>query len=142
MVEAVRGLVESVRIAHWNKPAARTRASTSGWWWASVHIIAFRKGKAADVKPSGYLDHITAAPLTTGHRAELASEVAAWMIEPFAVMMCDPFAGSRALIRAATAPGWMPSASRRTRLKRGRRELAQRRRRFWLCASASGWRPG
>ena len=25
MVEAVRGLVERVRIAHWNKPAARTK---------------------------------------------------------------------------------------------------------------------
>jgi DNA modification methylase len=31
MVEAVRGVVEPVRIAHWNKPAARTKASTGGW---------------------------------------------------------------------------------------------------------------
>jgi tRNA G10 N-methylase Trm11 len=108
MVEAVRGVVDPIRVAHWNKPVARTKASTGGWRWASVHVIAFRKGKAADIVPSCHLDHITASPLTTGRRAELPSEVATWMIEPFAVadgMMCDPFAGSGALVRAATAAG-------------------------------------
>jgi tRNA G10 N-methylase Trm11 len=108
MVEAVRGVVEPVRIAHWNKPVARTKTSTSGWRWASVHVIAFRKGKAADASPSAHLDHITAPLLTTGRRAELPPQVAAWMIEPFAVpggTMCDPFAGSGALVKAATAAG-------------------------------------
>jgi DNA modification methylase len=108
IVEAVRGVVEPIRIAHWSKPAARTKASTGGWRWASVHVIAFRKGKAADPSPSDYLDHITAPPLTTGRRAELPAEVAAWMIEPFAIAggtMCDPFAGSGALVRAAAAAG-------------------------------------
>jgi hypothetical protein len=108
MVEAVRGVVEPVRIAHWSKPVARTKASTSGWRWASVHVIAFRKGKAIDATPNGHLDHITAPPLTTGRRAELPPEVAAWMIEPFAVTggtMCDPFAGSGALVKAAAAAG-------------------------------------
>jgi hypothetical protein len=108
MVEAVRGVVEPVRIAHWSKPVARTKASTSGWRWASVHVIAFRKGKAADVTPSDYLDHIIAAPLTVGRRAELPPEVAAWMIEPFAVadgMMCDPWqhrAELEVMVEAAT----------------------------------------
>jgi tRNA G10 N-methylase Trm11 len=108
MVEAVRGVVEPVRIAHWNKPVARTKASTSGWRWASVHVIALRKGKAADASPSPHLDHITAAPLTVGRRAELPPAVATWMVEPFAVAggtMCDPFCGSGALVRAAAAAG-------------------------------------
>jgi DNA modification methylase len=73
-----------------------------------VHVIAFRKGKAADASPSAHLDHITAPPLTTGRRAELPPAVVAWMIEPFAVpggTMCDPFAGSGALARAAAAAG-------------------------------------
>jgi hypothetical protein len=76
MVEAVRGVVEPVRVAHWNKPVARTRASTGGWRWASVHVIAFRKGKAVDATPSGHLDHITAAPLTTGRLCRTHSETA------------------------------------------------------------------
>jgi DNA modification methylase len=108
MVEAVRGVVEPVRLAHWNKPVARTRTRTTGWRWASVHVIAFRKGRTAATRPSGHLDHITAAPLTTGRRAELPAEVAAWMVEPFAVAggtMCDPFAGSGALVRAAAVAG-------------------------------------
>jgi DNA modification methylase len=108
MVEAVRGVVDPIRVAHWNKPVARTKASTGGWRWASVHVIAFRKGKAADIAPSDHLDHIIAAPLTSGRRAELPPEVAAWMIEPFAVpggTMCDPFAGSGALVKAAAAAG-------------------------------------
>jgi tRNA G10 N-methylase Trm11 len=108
MVEAVRGVVDPIRVAHWNKPVARTKASTSGWRWASVHVIAFRRGKGADIAPSCHLDHITAPPLTTGRRAELPPEVAAWMIEPFAIAggtMCDPFAGSGALVKAAAAAG-------------------------------------
>jgi hypothetical protein len=85
------------------------------------------QGKAADVKPSGYLDHITSAPLTTGHRAELPSEVAAWMIEPLAVMMCDPFAGSRALVRAATAAGMDAICIEKNPVDAGAVEFAQHR---------------
>lgn len=46
MVEAVRGVVEPVRIATWCKPQARTKARTTGWAWASVNVIAFKKGDA------------------------------------------------------------------------------------------------
>lgn len=108
MVEAVRGVVEPVRVGHWNKPACRTKTRTAGWGWASVHVTAFRKGKAIETEPSGYLDHITAAPVVNGRRAELPPEVAAWMIEPYAVpggTMADLFAGSGALVRAAQAAG-------------------------------------
>lgn len=108
MVEAVRGLVEPVRIATWCKPAARTKVETTGWKWASVNVIAFRKGKALDDCAALDLDHITAAPLTVGRRAELPPEVAMWMVKPFAVpgsLMVDPFAGSGALVTAAEACG-------------------------------------
>jgi hypothetical protein len=44
----VRGLVEPQRIATWCKPVAKTKARTVGWRWASVNVIAFRKGKAMD----------------------------------------------------------------------------------------------
>jgi tRNA G10 N-methylase Trm11 len=108
MVEAVRGVVEPVRIATWCKPAARTKVETTGWKWASVNVVAFRKGKALDDCPASDLDHITAAPLTVGRRAELPPEVALWMVKPFAVSggtLLDPFAGSGAILRAAEACG-------------------------------------
>lgn len=108
MVEAVRGIVEPVRIATWCKPAARTKVETTGWKWASVNIIAFRKGKAIDDCAASDLDHITAAPITKGRRAELPPEVATWMVKPFAVpggVMIDPFAGSGAIVNAAAACG-------------------------------------
>lgn len=104
MVEAVRGVVEPVRIATWCKPEARTKVETTGWKWASVNVIAFRKGKALDPCSALNLDHILAPPLTVGRRAELPPEVALWMVSPFAVrdgLMLDPFAGSGALLRAA-----------------------------------------
>ena len=108
MAEAVRGIVEPVRIATWCKPKARTKESTSGWLWASVNVIAFRKGKAEDATPSGILDHITAAPVIRGRRAELPPEVAKWMVSPYAVpggRFLDPFAGSGALVKAAAESG-------------------------------------
>lgn len=108
MVEAVRGLVEPVRIATWCKPAARTKVETTGWKWASVNVLAFRKGKATDPCATSDLDHITAAPLTVGRRAELPAEVAMWMVKPFSVpggLMIDPFAGSGALVKAAELCG-------------------------------------
>jgi DNA modification methylase len=108
MVEAVRGIVEPVRIATWCKPAARTKVETTGWKWASVNVIAFRKGKALDDCAATDLDHITALPEISGRRAELPAAVALWMVKPFAVAggtMLDPFAGSGAILRAAEACG-------------------------------------
>jgi len=110
MVEAVRGVLEPVRIATWCKPAARTKVRTAGWEWASVNVIAFKKGKALpDAGPHPYhegvpdLDHITAAPVVRGRRAELPPQVALWMVRPYAVrggLLLDPFAGSGAILHA------------------------------------------
>lgn len=109
MVEAVRGTgLDPVRIATWCKPAARTKVETAGWKWASVNVIAFRKGKAIDDCSAMDLDHITAAPVMNGRRAQLPAEVAMWMVKPFAVqggLMLDPFAGSGAIVAAAEACG-------------------------------------
>lgn len=108
MVESVRGIVDPVRIATWCKPAARTKVETTGWKWASVNVIAFRKGKAIDDCAASDLDHITAAPITNGRRAELPPEVALWMVKPFAVaggVLLDPFAGSGAILNAAAKCG-------------------------------------
>jgi tRNA G10 N-methylase Trm11 len=108
MAEAVRGVVEPVRIATWCKPQSRTKVSTSGWLWASVNVIAFRKGRAEDSGSSPFLDHVTAAPVMNGRRAELPAEVARWMVTPYAVnggLFLDPFAGSGALVRAAAECG-------------------------------------
>lgn len=104
MVEAVRGVVEPVRVATWCKPAARTKVQTTGWAWASVNVIAFKKGKALELESAPYLDHITAPPVMNGRRAELPAEVAEWMVAPFAVSggLCfDPFAGSGKILAAA-----------------------------------------
>lgn len=108
MVEAVRGVVEPVRIATWCKPAARTKVQTTGWAWASVNVVAFRKGKAIDLESPPHLDHITAAPVMNGRRAELPAEVAKWMVAPFAVpggLLLDPFSGSGKILRAAEECG-------------------------------------
>ena len=108
MVESVRGILEPVRIATWCKPAARTKVETTGWKWASVNVIAFRKGKALDPCSASELDHVTAAPVMNGRRAELPPEVAMWMVRPFAVpggVFLDPFAGSGAIVKAATQLG-------------------------------------
>lgn len=108
MVDALRGVVDPVRIATWCKPQARTRAQTVGWRWASVNVVAFRKGKAAgDPFAGDALDHITAPPVN-GRRAELPPEVALWMVHPFAVpggILLDPFAGSGAILKAGEACG-------------------------------------
>jgi DNA modification methylase len=108
MVEAVRGVVEPVRIGTWCKPEARTKTRTTGWQWASVNVIAFRKGKAEDPMPAQYLDHITAEPITNGRRAELPPSVADWMVDPFCVfegLLLDPFAGSGAILVAGERAG-------------------------------------
>lgn len=108
MVEAVRGVVDPVRIGTWNKPAVRTKTRTAGWQWASVNVIAFRKGKAIEKVPSNHLDHIVAEPIISGRRAELPPEVANWMVMPFAVpggLLFDPFAGSGAILDAGERAG-------------------------------------
>ena len=103
MAEAVRGIVEPVRTATWCKPAPRTKARTAGWYWTSVKVIAFRKGKAKETAPADMLRHITAPPVINGRRAELPPEVADWMVRPYAVpsgLLLDPFAGSGAILSA------------------------------------------
>ena len=109
MVDAVRGVVDPVRIATWCKPVARTKAQTVGWRWASVNVVAFKKGKAeADPGECDALDHILCAPVIEGRRAELPPEVALWMVRPFALtggLLLDPFAGSGAILRAGELCG-------------------------------------
>jgi DNA modification methylase len=108
MVEAVRGILEPVRIGTWTKPESKTKVSTSGWKWASVNAIALRKGKARETAASDLLDHICAAPIRNGRRAELPPVVADWAVAPFAVpggVALDPFAGSGALPMAAERAG-------------------------------------
>lgn len=108
MVEAVRGVVEPVRTATWCKPAPRTKARTAGWYWTSVQVIAFRKGKAEETEPAGLLDHILEPPVINGRRAELPAVVADWMVRPYAVpggLLLDPFAGSGAILLAAERAG-------------------------------------
>lgn len=110
MVEAVRGIVEPVRVATWCKPEARTKVRTTGWSWTSVKVIAFKKGKALDIEPLpyGYKDHITWEPVMNGRRAELPWEVADWMVAPFCVkggLCLDPFAGSGKILHAAEDRG-------------------------------------
>jgi DNA modification methylase len=109
MVEAVRGILEPVRIATWCKPTSRTKTRTAGWAWASVNVVAFRKGKSIDKEATGWhLDHITAEPVLSGRRAQLPEVVADWLVQPYAVeggLMLDPFAGSGAILHAAQANG-------------------------------------
>lgn len=104
VVESVRGLVEPVRVGTWCKPESRSKVVTAGWSWASVSVVAFRKGKSElPVLDCPVLDHVTAPVVRVGRRAELPPVVAAWAVRPFAVpgRFLDPFAGSGALVRAA-----------------------------------------
>lgn len=108
MVEAVRGVLDPVRIGTWLKPEARTKVAGGGWRWASVNVIVFRKGKGRSLEPAEALDHITAAPVRNGRRAQLPSEVADWAVAPFAFeggVFLDPFAGSGVLVDAAERAG-------------------------------------
>lgn len=109
MAEAVRGVVEPVRVGTWCKPESRSKVRGAGWAWASVKVIAFRKGKSIEQSPvDGWLDHITAPAIKNGRRAELPPEVARWMVAPFAVpagRFLDPFAGSGAIVDAAAEAG-------------------------------------
>ena len=107
MVESVRGILDPVRIGTWCKPGAKTKTKTPGWNWASVNVVAMRKGKGGG-SPHSLLDHIECAPLTKGRRAELPVEVADWAVVPFVTpggVFLDPFAGSGALPMAASRAG-------------------------------------
>ncbi len=107
MVESLRGVLEPVRFGFWGKPAARTKARTPGWAWATVHVMAFRRGKSM-LSPSADLDHIVCPPVMNGRRAQLPDAVADWAVKPFAVAggrMLDPFGGSGALCKAAERHG-------------------------------------
>ncbi|MGH9966897.1 MAG: DNA methyltransferase [Pyrinomonadaceae bacterium] len=104
MVEAVRGVLDPVRIATWCKPGATSKTRTPGWRWSSVNVIALRKGKAAELPPSDLPDFIVEAALRIGRRAQLPESVALWAVAPFVVVggaMLDPFAGSGTLVKAA-----------------------------------------
>lgn len=110
VVEACRGIAEPVRIATWTKPTARTKVKPIGWQYASVSLVALRKGPKNDPRLRGnaLLDHFCSAPVTNGRRAELPRTVAAWAVQPFVIgggCFLDPFAGSGALPHAATAAG-------------------------------------
>ena len=108
MVDAVRGILTPVRFGTWVKPAARTKVRTPGWAWSSVNVIAFRKGRAETGGPVDELDWIEAPPVMNGRRAQLPAEVADWSVRPFAVpggVAVDPFAGSGALVHAASRCG-------------------------------------
>ena len=73
-----------------------------------MNAIAFRKGKTRDIAACDLLDHICAAPIRNGRRAELPPEVADWAVAPFTVpggVFLDPFAGSGALPAAAARAG-------------------------------------
>ena len=108
MVESVRGIMDPVRIATWCKPKARTKVATAGWQWASVNVIAFRKGRSEETQPSSMLDHICESPVINGRRAELPASVADWMVAPYAVpggLIIDPFAGSGAILLAGQRHG-------------------------------------
>lgn len=113
MVEAVRGILNPVRIGQWHKPrdegkAARTRVKTPGWAWQSVNVVILRRPGGDrglyEPDPDAYPDYIIEKPVTNGRRAELPAAVARWAVWPFAREggnMLDPFAGSGALCKAA-----------------------------------------
>lgn len=105
-IESCRGVLDPVRIGTWVKLNPRSRAVIPGWKWSTVPVIAMRKGpkNREELKPSQILDHIIAAPETTGRRAKLPDAVCRWAVEPFAIpggKFLDPFAGSGGLVLAA-----------------------------------------
>ena len=110
MIEAVRGVLEPVRFGTWLKPVAKSKVRTPGWAWASVQVIVMRRpgSKNPNGGPSPLLDYIIEPPVMNGRRAELPPSVASWAVAPFALpggLAFDPFAGSGALLRAASEAG-------------------------------------
>lgn len=109
-IESVRGIMDPVRFGAWVKPNSRSRVVIPGWKWSMVNVVAMRKGpkNRPEIVPSEILDHIVAPPIFNGRRAQLPAEVADWAVMPFAIPggnFLDPFAGSGALVQAATRAG-------------------------------------
>ena len=103
-VDSVRNILVPIRIATWTKPVSRTKTRTVGWSWASVSVIAFRRGKSRNIAPSDLLDHISEPIIIGQRRAQLPKKVAEWMVKPFVIpngLMLDPFAGSGVILEAA-----------------------------------------
>ena len=110
MVEAMRGVMDPVRMGTWIKEGGTTKVKTPGWRWASVNVLIFRKGKpAVDMyAPSERRDWCGADPITNGRRAQLPDVVCEWAVNPYArpgYVCVDPFAGSGALLKAAEKAG-------------------------------------
>jgi DNA modification methylase len=102
MVEAVRGIAHPVRIATWVKPNSRSKVTTSGWKWATVPVVVFKKGKPKG-NPAESLDWIQEPIVTKGRSMQLPDAVAEWVVKPFAkegALLLDPFAGSGAFLKA------------------------------------------
>jgi len=70
MVEAVRGIVEPVRVGTWVKKGGTTKVKTPGWSWSTAKVIAFRRGKSGDIQPAGTPDYIEAPIIRRGRRAQ------------------------------------------------------------------------
>lgn len=117
MVEAVRGILDPIRIGQWHKPRdeekqARTKVKTPGWAWQSVNVIIMRRPggdrSLYQPDPDALPDFIIEKPLTVGRRAQLPMSVARWAVHPFALKggyMLDPFTGSGTLLEAAAEVG-------------------------------------
>lgn len=112
MVEAVRGLLEPVRIGTWAKPVVQTKVRTPGWAWATVNVLVMRRPggdrglyKAPD---EAVPDFIVEPVVRKGRRAQLPESVARWAVQPYTLpggAMLDPFAGSGVLVQAAAEAG-------------------------------------
>lgn len=102
MVEATRGIAHPVRIGTWVKPNSRSKVTTSGWKWASVAAVVFKKGKPK-AEPNETLDWIESPIVLKGRSMQLPEQVAEWAVKPFAIpggLLLDPFAGSGAILQA------------------------------------------
>lgn len=112
MVEAVRGILDPVRIGTWAKPVVQTKVRTPGWAWASVNVLVMRRPggdrglyKASDEPVP---DFIVEPVVRKGRRAQLPAAVARWAVQPYTLpggFMLDPFAGSGTLLEAAAQYG-------------------------------------
>lgn len=110
MVEAVRGLLEPVRIGTWAKPVVQTKVRTPGWAWATVNVVVMRRpGGDRSLAPDEAIpDFIVEPVVRKGRRAELPPAVARWAVQPYTLpggYMLDPFAGSGVLLNAAAEAG-------------------------------------
>jgi DNA modification methylase len=111
---AVSKVLVPVRIAPWCRVGAKSIAKDAGWNFDTYLVSAFRRKKGRKDKKEQKTEsrripgYIVAAPLKHGRRFALPSEVADWMIGPFAMpggTLLDPFAGSFEIVRAAERAG-------------------------------------